>query len=832
MEIISVQDKDSFIEDYIKSIVSSNTPILSNKIKLGSTEAEWEEVEPGLVRIYASGGSAFDRSLGRSLLQIELEERGYRLAQIPMDIEPSSDLYKESTITHEGKTVHISSWQDVMAKAKRLIQSGQVQVLRNGYHEVAGRVQGDHGIYEPTIERQDPESRSISSWSCQCRWSDYSWGRTRKWKKYEGRPCMLGKTIISMADGSYKEIKDIEVGDEVLTHSGVGIVSRTMVNPYEGDLASITTFGYDEPLKLTPKHRVYAYGTPQRFRKDYQYGDQGFKIWDEDFLFTEDPEWIEPLDLKSHDWLTGRIRTETFGGPFDFTSIIPDDWECIEKDGYITRIYSRKIGHNSIVSSAQYKGSIPRYIYPSHDLMIIMGLYSAEGSFERYINGHPAQVVWSFNKNEVNTLGKQLTESLERLGFGKPSCYIHKIANTSSFKITNHPLALFLKTICGQYSQDKTNDSWLLYLSPDYQKTFLNWAWMGDGHQSPNDTRKHLSTSSDHLAWQTHDMLLRCGYIPSWDRSQQNGGPNNRDKKYTINRISWVEERFNSNKGSGRRILTPEIYATKIRNVEYEPFKGDVYNLEVLPQHSYVANGKIVKNCSHVLALYWKSLSTPLDEDVEPGANRGPNPSSPLPSTPQRSFGPEEGEEYQYQSPFGTEEYPGEHPAIEDVQEEAQEQNPRSPGFWQNLWNKAKGFGNRIRQQGPLSLIPPFPGRIEPTVSVPGEKQPTPADPIQNRGGTFSSVTSALKNGDMVQIKNEDIGTWVGINGGGEGRIPRNSIGEVLGVDPTGMINVYFAGPASSNGKLEPHGITAWVFPSEIIERPDVRPGGPAVRRR
>lgn len=84
------------------------------------------------------------------------------------------------------KTAH---WNDIMAKAKRLIQSGNVQLLRNGYNVVVAHVVGDHGEYQCEISRDDPASRAITQWTCECPWDQYAFMRTRKWKKYEARPC-------------------------------------------------------------------------------------------------------------------------------------------------------------------------------------------------------------------------------------------------------------------------------------------------------------------------------------------------------------------------------------------------------------------------------------------------------------------------------------------------------------------------------------------------------------------------------------------------------------------------------------------------------------------
>lgn len=82
-----------------------------------------------------------------------------------------------------------AQWADIIAKAKRLIQSGNVTIVHNGPTYVQGHVVGDHGQYTTEISRTDPRSNIIEQWQCECPWSQFAFQRTRKWKKYEGRPC-------------------------------------------------------------------------------------------------------------------------------------------------------------------------------------------------------------------------------------------------------------------------------------------------------------------------------------------------------------------------------------------------------------------------------------------------------------------------------------------------------------------------------------------------------------------------------------------------------------------------------------------------------------------
>lgn len=140
--------------------------------RIGSTEIQWWEGKPGEAVVMAEGGSPDDRWLGEQIVSAQLAAVGYKRALFTFDAEHRT-----------------AGWPDIMQKAKRLIQSGQVTLLRNGHNTIVAHVIGDHGEYTCEIGREDPESRTITQWTCECPWDQYAFQRTRKWKKYEARPC-------------------------------------------------------------------------------------------------------------------------------------------------------------------------------------------------------------------------------------------------------------------------------------------------------------------------------------------------------------------------------------------------------------------------------------------------------------------------------------------------------------------------------------------------------------------------------------------------------------------------------------------------------------------
>ena len=245
--ITKVTTEEDWFEGYVRLALSCKPqPLPKKRHKLGATTVSWFETEPGIAFIDARGGTPDDRVLATQYLKSMLAGHGYRIAQydiesrLPQDeVEalyqawldhpcpkcggkmtddwkhgpectkcgffPPSGWYVGDWDENDGDPHDVikdgdprmprhamtktAKWGDIMAKAKRLIQTGKVQILRNGAQNVVGSVVGDHGTYQTEFSREDPNSQAITQWQCECPWDQYAWQRTRQWKKYEGRPC-------------------------------------------------------------------------------------------------------------------------------------------------------------------------------------------------------------------------------------------------------------------------------------------------------------------------------------------------------------------------------------------------------------------------------------------------------------------------------------------------------------------------------------------------------------------------------------------------------------------------------------------------------------------
>lgn len=224
--------------DLVREVLGEpNVPFPPRAARIGATVVRWEHIDPGVAFIHAQGGTCDDRRFAEQIVKERLRAFGYERAQFDLDwIKQASP--------------RLASWDEIMAKATRLIQSNQVTVLRNGYNNVVGHVVGDHGEYNTEFGRDDPDSRAITTWQCDCPWDQYAWGRTRKWKKYEGRPCAH---VLALYWKSTATPLDDDVTDEQKSTIGPGQKMGPSGPPPEGE--PLPSMG---PSKFAPEGPIPA----------------------------------------------------------------------------------------------------------------------------------------------------------------------------------------------------------------------------------------------------------------------------------------------------------------------------------------------------------------------------------------------------------------------------------------------------------------------------------------------------------------------------------------------------------------------------------------------
>jgi hypothetical protein len=190
---------------YIKEVIGSAKQLPDRIQHFGLCKVAWWEGKPGDAVVMAVDGSIEDRVLAEKVVANQLEGFGYKRATFYFaDVDPTDILDREREQVDQGFAEQDDNlnaqqreriierqdnWNDLVDKAKRIVNSGGVTVINSTSEFVVGTVVGDHGNYECQISRQDPQAPVITGWHCTCKWNQFAWQRTRQWKIYEGRPC-------------------------------------------------------------------------------------------------------------------------------------------------------------------------------------------------------------------------------------------------------------------------------------------------------------------------------------------------------------------------------------------------------------------------------------------------------------------------------------------------------------------------------------------------------------------------------------------------------------------------------------------------------------------
>src|SRR5208282_3389555 len=456
----------------------------------------------------------------------------------------------------------------------------------------------------------------------------------------------------------------------------------------------------------------------------------------------------------------------------------------------------------------------------------------------------------SFNAKTEQKLADLVIDTLAQYGLDNAK---KKTKNGSvTVAVQSKPMADLFRSLFGTGSKTKRLSLDVMGMPTLDLASFFGGWFDGDGHEGQNQ-RDTLATASPHLAMQARLILARCKH-ESVIRVKHNNVsplvPNGTD----LYVLTW---RRNGGKGQGVRFYEDRQVHQRMDAPITKRYKGPVHNFEVIGDHTYViAPGIASANCkwdqfawqrtrqwkrlegrvcSHVLATYWQALGMPLDEEIGPGSEG--------PQQPEGGEGgegamvpPGQSEQPAPQgqpSPFA--QVPGGGTGMVPPAGTPGPQKPGMPNEQAPMPEPAGGVPGQAPE--PRSLIPQYPHdpALQPAinpVSVPGLKPQTPLNPMQNPGGTFSHVRESAEtfvNGQLVRLKKEDIGQTVGLNSGQTATIPANSVGEVLGTDPLGLVNVLFSGKVAENwGNLQPHGVAAWLWPSDIMLVENVQPPGPA----
>lgn len=402
-------------------------------------------------------------------------------------------------------------------------------------------------------------------------------------KAQRGEPvsCLRGTTPVWTKNGAVP-IKDIIVGDEVLSHDGsYQKVTQLMSRKEEKGFFTLGVYGNINTLELTPEHPILT--LPGIHNKNVQSVITGDGS-------TDSLRWVPVKDVK----------------PSDFIAVsYPNHIEKIDHISLFELLSDHKDRKDNKTKSDNLSAStnpVKDIIPLNEDFGRLIGYYIAKG-YAHYSNHFMKGLRFTFDAKETDSI--EDTKNLLETIFGiNVVIDVNKDNSTNVCAWSSILGELFIRFV-GTGSDKKSLSDIIKNAPIDFLRGLLIGAFRGDGHQGNNSLSMMLTNPS--LVEDLRIIALQIGLNPFFTTEVTASGRNaglltiSNDTQDNIDFILQTNKDISSftNRNphglSTRRIDGYALY--EVRNSSFNEEEDTVYNLEVENTHTYNANGFVVHNC-------------------------------------------------------------------------------------------------------------------------------------------------------------------------------------------------------------------------------------------
>lgn len=458
-----------------------------------------------------------------------------------------------------------------------------------------------------------------------------------------GAICFEKDTLVSMGDYSVKEISEVCVGDEVITHMNrKRTVTKKYVHEHSGRMCEINVNGSPGTIKVTSNHPVLAISF--KGAGAAKISKYGAKYYFDKKKHNKGIEWVEAGSLSKGDILivpktiTRNVKehvfdlTEYVSAPFydeekmwsnkiGFNSNTESHPDLALKFGTTPRIIGnivhggKSINHslnkqvNQYLESVQYEreiepNKINRFVELDEKAMKLFGYFVAEGSIAGAKNNR--QLCFTFSGRETEYHAEVISLVKDIFGYDSSKVIRKKNKNAATVHVFSHHIASFFERLFPLGSENKKVPELLLMQNTKLLEEFVKGAFNGDG-TIKDHRRASYKTVSASLAFQMCEILTRLGFMPSINSEKKRNAKWNTAYRVSVSGKQYEEfmERiypgimFLKGIPAKQQVWADDehIYLT-IKSIKNCEKKIAVYNLEVDEDNSYLANRVAVHNCT------------------------------------------------------------------------------------------------------------------------------------------------------------------------------------------------------------------------------------------
>lgn len=394
-----------------------------------------------------------------------------------------------------------------------------------------------------------------------------------------------------MTDMGIQQIKTITSGQSVLTSRGLQKVQAVASKPYEGDLIGVRVYGYPEPLRVTPEHRLL---TVNGWRKagTLRAGD-----WMK-FPIPIGETTIEELRSKIPDapvsQAAGQVRRTGARSP-----VVREQIETLLATGKTYQQIADELGYKSKQSVYEYASlyglnrPVERPISGNPtddaDFWRVVGYWLAEGSLSSGRKGGKRNVIrFTFSLKEQHFVD-DVREVLGRYGVTvtQQTRKATLLAHCSSAQIGA------LLTQFGLGAHHKFLPEWAVLLPKPFAQQLVKGYLEGDGTE--HDGWERITSVSLDLLIGIQRVLMRLGVVGSI----MAGMLGKYELRFPLSTAPWVGYDAREVISRFSRIEGDYLVA-RVKSIEVEPYNGLVYDLQT-PCHDFLGHGMTIHNCDDLV---------------------------------------------------------------------------------------------------------------------------------------------------------------------------------------------------------------------------------------
>lgn len=421
--------------------------------------------------------------------------------------------------------------------------------------------------------------------------------------------CMPPEQEILTKDG-YMPIAEVQVGDYVVTHRNrLRKVLHKFERETEEDIYIIKPLklGFDD-LRVTGDHKILVIRS--KWANIKHMSRDGLRL-------KQEPQWIPAKDIRKGDFVAaaynGDINPSQFIKISDYIgmdaliedSVYPEYSILSEHSAYEVEDEKLvKVSHYANGKKMVGKRPLPlnNDLELDADLCYLFGRWLGDGCItHRTGTAIPSGIKIVFNLKEIDD-AHEIAEIFERK-FGIAADI--KLSSTERWYdlwVNSMPVGEFFKSLLGHYSYAKVIPSVLMNLTDDLAIALLRGLFKADGYLSKNQIGMMLSNRT--MATQAHSLLMRLGYFFSIKENTHELGtvPAYRVTG-TVSECADLFEKFFDTEAPEIEVNVKyhleydDLRWVRIQEIETENYKGQVLDIEVEEDHSFVSAGVVVSNC-------------------------------------------------------------------------------------------------------------------------------------------------------------------------------------------------------------------------------------------